>query len=79
MAYFYNYLTVCLLAYFVDPGTLILPQMTLLMAQIATTYLLEDTTTYVPTAIRNILAFWYVFMQLAYPIQIAYGMAIGIA
>ena len=43
------------------------------------TYLLEDSATYVPQVIRNILSVWYVFMQLAYPIQVIYGVFIGIA
>ena len=40
--------------------------------------MLEDTTTYVPSAVRSILAVWYVFMQLSDPIPTFVGLLIGI-
>jgi len=41
--------------------------------------MLEDTTTYVPQIVRSVLAFWYVFMQLAYPVPVFTGLCIGLA
>lgn len=78
-AYFINYLVVCLLAYFVDPSHFALPQLALIMAQISATYLLEDTDTYVNKVVRSILAFWCVFMLLAYAAPVFIGTCIGIA
>ena len=79
VTYFWNYLTICLVAYFTESLIFMTPQLPLLIAQIATTYLLEDTTTYVPSIIRSILACWYCFMQLAYPIPVFSGLVIGLA
>ena len=41
------------------------PRQCFLVSQIVTTYMLEDTETYVPSIIKNVLLFWYVFMQLS--------------
>ena len=40
--------------------------------------MLEDTETYVPKIIRNILSFWYVFNQLSQPYQSFVGLIIGL-
>ena len=68
-----------MLAYFVDVTSFLAPQTPLLIAQIVTTYLLEDTATYVNKAVSSILAFWCVFMFLAYTIPVFYGIVIGLA
>ena len=67
------------MAYFVDASRFTLPQTTLLLAQITTTYLLEDTPTYVNKVVSSILAFWSVFMLLAYTVPVFYGIVIGLA
>ena len=49
LAYFYNYLALCLAIYLInDPLAFAAPLLPLLTAQVAVTYMLEDTQTYVP-------------------------------
>ena len=40
--------------------------------------MLEDTETYVPKMIRNIISFWYVFNQLSQPYPTFIGLLIGL-
>jgi len=40
--------------------------------------MLEDTQTYVPAVVRNILTVWYVYMQLSNPIPTFAGLVIGL-
>ena len=79
LAFWYNYLTVCLISHFIDPVSFQCPQLALLLSQISLTWMLEDSQTYVPQVVRSVLAFWYVFMQLAYPVPVFAGMCIGLA
>jgi len=84
----YNYLVLCLIAYFfseqfdepdmMDIFSFAHPQLPLLVSVIATTFMLEDTVTYVPSVVRNILAVWYVFMQLSAAIPCFTGLVIGL-
>lgn len=72
LVYVYNYTVLCLIAYFfstrfdteglMDVLSFAHPMLPLLMSQIVTTFMLEDTQTYVPQAVSNILIVWYVFM-----------------
>ena len=59
---FYITIVVCLVSIYLDPLGFTAPRQCLLVSQIVTTFMLEDTETYVPSIIRNILSFWYVFM-----------------
>lgn len=47
------------------------------MAQILTTYTLEDTDTYVNNVVKSILAFWSVFMLLINAPPVFFGVCIG--
>ena len=70
LVYFYNYFVLCMIAYFfsnpylgmMDVYAFAYPMLPLLVSQVMTTFMLEDTQTYVPAAVRNILAVWYAFM-----------------
>ena len=48
LPYFYTVLTLCLIGLYLDPVGFLAPRQTLLVSQIVITYMLEDTTTYVP-------------------------------
>ena len=71
-------LIVCLIAAYLDPVGFLAPRQTILIAQVVAAYMLEDTASYVPEIIKNILMFWYVFMQLSAPYSTFVGVVIGL-
>ena len=78
IVYTWNYIVIILIACIFYYEPFFEPLVVLLVAQITTTYMLEATETYVPPIIRNILLFWYVFMQLCYAVPVFAGVCIGL-